>query len=86
MSEVNLPGDKLQPVVTAAHRVLDAYGGLETSDSPRVMYTKEDLNIARGGRFRNHLPRHARPRATRSMTIQTLTHLSKAIGWKRSSV
>ena len=49
MSKVNLPGDKLQSVITDAHHILDAYGGLETSDSPRVMYTEGDLNIAREG-------------------------------------
>ena len=47
MSKVNLPEDKLKSAVRAAHRILDAYGGLETPDSPRVMYTAGDLNIAR---------------------------------------
>ena len=42
-----IPEDKRKSVVAAAQRILDAYGGHETSDSPRVMYTVGDLNIAR---------------------------------------
>ena len=38
---------KFESVAAAALSILDAYGGHETSDSPRVIYTAGDLNIAR---------------------------------------
>ena len=37
---------KFESVAAAALSILDAYGGHETSDSPRVIYTAGDLNIA----------------------------------------
>ena len=41
--------NKFKSVTAVAQRILDAYGGHETSDSPRVIYTVGDLNIAREG-------------------------------------
>ncbi len=40
---------KFEAIAEMSQRILDAYGGYETSDSSRVMYTAGDLNIARDG-------------------------------------
>ncbi|HEX8889101.1 MAG TPA: hypothetical protein VF779_07985 [Pyrinomonadaceae bacterium] len=36
-------------IAAAAGRILEAFGHAETSDSPRVIYTENDLNIASDG-------------------------------------
>ena len=41
--------EKFEHIAATANRILDAYGSHETSDSPRVMYTAGDLNVAREG-------------------------------------
>jgi hypothetical protein len=37
-------------IAAAAGRILEAFGHAETSDSPRFIYTENDLNIASDGK------------------------------------
>jgi len=38
--------NSLREIASAAARILDAYGHIETSDSSRTVYTDGDMNIA----------------------------------------
>ncbi len=38
--------DSVREIVSAARRILDAYGHIETSDSSRTVYTDGDVNVA----------------------------------------
>ncbi|MDQ3820602.1 MAG: hypothetical protein M3362_23365 [Acidobacteriota bacterium] len=38
--------DSVREIASAARRILDAYGHIETSDSSRTVYTDGDVNIA----------------------------------------
>ena len=39
--------NSVREIASAAERILDAYGHIETSDSSRTVYTDGDMNIAK---------------------------------------